>query len=253
MKPSKVIFTVLFVALFGSISHAGEEVDRLLAQYKKVETVSCRIRRTVEGEAGKIRFLSQIYYTNQDKIHVENVTPVRRTTLADGKTLYQYGEGDPKGFSRPIPDLSDEMTLSLRKVPGTPMNHLFRLKGFEEKNLPLKGSETKRIGIVTPNQYVVLLLDEKGRLTHLKFYKTSGLVEQIATYIYSNHQEVLPVVWIPFLHQGTLATNGNSFEETIRVDRFVANKPVADSLFIATSFFDKSIDFVDDFAKIYPN
>jgi hypothetical protein len=36
------------------------------------------------------------------------------------------------------------------------------------------------------------------------------------------------------------------------VDRYVANEPVAASLFVASSFFDKDIDFVDDFEKIYP-
>ena len=252
MKAPKLILTALSALVLIPAAHAGEEVNRLLKEYSKIETVSCRIRRTVDGEETKIKFLSRIYYTNKDQLHVENLTPVKRRTIADGERLYQYGEGDPKGFSRPIGDLSDAMILSLRKVPGTAMDHLLRLKGMKETPLPKSNPAAKRIGIDTGKQYVVLLFDDHGRLAEVEFYKSAEMKEKTADYTYSDFQEVLPDVWVPFHHSASLTANGNSFSETVRIDRFVVNNPVAESLFIASSFFDKDIDFVDDFAKIYP-
>jgi hypothetical protein len=76
--------------------------------------------------------------------------------------------------------------------------------------------------------------------------------ETIATYAYSDLTEVVPGAWVPFTHEISTTAGQARFTETVKVDRFVANQPVAESLFIATSFFDKGIDFVDDFAKIYP-
>lgn len=252
MKAPKLIVVALSSLILIPAAQAGKEVDRLLKEYSKIETVSCRIRRTVDGEVGKIKFLSRIYYTNKDQLHVENLTPVKRRTLADGKRLYQYGEGDPKGFLRPISELSEPMTISLHKVPGTAMDHLLRLKGMEEQLLPKKGEAEKRIGIDTGKQYVVLLFDEQDRLIEVQFYKTAEIKEKTADYTYSDFQEILTDVWIPFHHSASLRANGNNFTETVRIDRFIANNPVAESLFVASSFFDKNIDFVDDFAKIFP-
>lgn len=252
MKAPKLLIITLSALMLIPAAYAGKEVDRLLKEYSKIETVSCRIRRTVDGEAAKIKFLSRIYYTNKDQLHVENLTPVKRRTIADGERLYQYGEGDPKGFSRPINELSEAMTLSLRKVPGTAMDHLLRLKGMEEKSLPGNDKAAKRIGIDTGKQYVVLLFDVRDRLAEVEFYKTAGMNDKTADYTYSDFQEVLTDVWVPFHHSASLKSNGNSFTETVRVDRFVVNNPVAESLFIASSFFDKNIDFTDDFAKIFP-
>ena len=121
MKAIKLLFPILSIILLSTSAHAGKEVDRLLAEYSNIETVSCQIRRTKEGAAGKIKFMSRVYYTNKNQIHAEGITPVKRRTIADGKRLYQYVEGDPKGFSRPIEELSEQMRISLQFVPGTAM------------------------------------------------------------------------------------------------------------------------------------
>jgi outer membrane lipoprotein-sorting protein len=231
---------------------AGEEVDRLLSEYAKIETVTCQVRRTVDSQNRKIKFLSRIYYTNKNQLHVENLTPVKRRTIADGKHLHQYGEGDPKGFSRPVSELSEPMAISLQKVPGTAMDHLIRLKGMNEQQLPNDSDTEKRVGIDTGKQYVVLLLDEEDRLKGIDFYKSSEMKDKTADYDYSDFQEVLTGVWVPFRHLATLRSSNGNHTETVRVDSFIANKPVAESLFIAASFFDKEIDFVDSFEKIYP-
>lgn len=251
MKTLNLTKLVLCAVLAVPSAKAGEEVDRLLAEYSNIKTVTCQIRRTKEGALGKMRFLSRVYWTNKDQLNAEGITPLKRRTIVDGKRLWQYVEGDPKGFSRPVSDLSEQMTISLRMVPGTAMDQLLRLKGLKESELPASGTG-KRAGIQTDSQYVVLSVDDKGRLTQLQFFKTPAMKQLTAQYDYSDFTEAIPGVWIP-LTQETSVHNGNiNIKETVKVDRFIANKPIAESLFIPSTFFDKDIDFVDDFAKIFP-
>jgi hypothetical protein len=251
MKASKLTVYVLSTLLLTMPVLAGGEVDRLLESYGKIETVTCQIRRTKEGKLGKMKFLSRVYYTNQNKIHAEGIAPVKRRTIADGKTLYQYAEGDPKGFSRPIENLSEQMQISLFMVPGSPMDHLLRLKEFKEQELePQNG--LRRVGIDAGSRYVILELDANGRLAGVEYYDSAALSAKTADYTYSKFMEAVPGTWIPLHHSAELNNGAQNFKEAVHVDRFIANKPVAESLFIPSSFFDKAIDFVDDFAKIYP-
>ena len=252
MKTIQLLFPALSLILLSAPAHAGEEVDRLMAGYAKIETVSCQIRCTKEGPAGKIRFLSRVYWTNQDKLHAEGIAPVKRRTIADGKTFWQYAEGDPKGFSRPIAELSEQMTISLKMVPGTAMDHLLRLKGMEETELPAGDDDTRQIGIQTGTQYVVLRFDAADRLSRIEFFKTSEMKERSASYSYRDFTETEAGVWIPLTHETIANTGSFEFRETVKIDRLIANQPVAETLFIASSFFDKNIDFVSDFAKIFP-
>ena len=252
MKDPKLSIAILSLLIIAPVTHAGKEVDRLLNEYGKIETVTCQIRRTKVGAAGKMKFLSRVYYTNENQLHAEGIAPIKRRTIADGQRLYQYVEGDPKGFSRPIKDLSEQMSISLHLVPGTAMDHLLRLKGTTENVLSATKKQVKRIGIQTDTNYVILQFDAKDRLTGIGFYKTEAMKDLLANYTYSNFNEAVPGAWVPFTHEATVENERMSFKETVKVDRFIANAPIAESLFIASSFFDKDIDFVDEFAKIFP-
>ncbi len=252
MKATKLILPLLSLLIVAPLADAGKEVDRLLTEYSKIETVTCQIRRTKIGGAGKMKFLSRVYYTNKNQLHAEGISPIKRRTIADGKRLYQYVKGDPKGFSRPIEDLSEQMTISLQFVPGTAMDHLLWLKGLEEADLPATKGSAKRIGIQAERKYVELRFDVQNRLIGIGFYKTPEMKELLASYAYSDFFEAVPGIWVPFTHEASVENEKISFKETVKVDRFIANKPIAQSLFIPSSFFDKDIDFVDDFAKIFP-
>ena len=251
MKASKLLATLLIAAL--SVQ-AGPEVDRLLAEYAKIETATCKVRRTKEGAAGKIKFLSRIYWTNQNKIHSEKLAPVKQRTIVDGHALYQYTEGSGnKGFSRPVEALSDQMKIALKHVPGTSMDHLLRLQGMEETALDPGEQGERRVGIQTDPKYVVLLFDGTNRLTGIRFYKSKDRQELLADYTYTDFSEVVPGAWIPLTQAIEVHGDGLDFSETVKVDSFTANEPIAESLFIPDNFFDKDIDFVDDFAKIFPD
>ena len=95
MKATNLMLSCLAAGLFATASLAGEEVDRLLTEYGKIETVTCQIRRTKEGDLGKMKFLSRVYWTHQGMLHSEGISPLKRRTICDGTRLWQYVDGDP--------------------------------------------------------------------------------------------------------------------------------------------------------------
>lgn len=246
-------YLIFLLTLFLFTNGFGSEIDRLLNEYKQIKTVSCQMRRTVSGNAGKIQFVSRIYWTSDDRLHVDNLSPVSRRIISNGTDFFSYAEGDPRGFSRPVSDLSDEMMLSLRKIPGTAMDHLLRLKGAEETVLDPENG-LRQIGCAAGDQYTVLKFDEKSRLVGIDYYKSAARQEKIGSCSYSKFSEVAPGVWVPMLHRATMVRpNDASFSETVRMDRFVANETLANSLFVPATFLSNDIDFVSSFEKVYEN
>lgn len=243
---------IAFILLLSvALSASASEVDRLLNEYKQIKTVSCKIRRTVNGGAGTVRFISRVYWANDDRLHVDNLTPVPRRIISDGKTFFSFAKGDPKGFSRPVAQLSEKMLLSLRKIPGTAMDHLLRLKGAEE--ISLDGQDgIRKVAYHAANQYVVMEIDSQGRLVRINFYETEKRDVLTAGYEYSDFAEIAPNIWVPMQHHAQWnSPDGSSYSETVHLDEFFANQPVAVSLFDSSMFFDKDIDFVDSFSEIY--
>jgi len=246
----------LFLFLFSSVfcvatALSATEVDRLLGEYGQINTATCHIRRIVKSEAGETSFISRVYWKNDDHLHVENLAPIPRRIISDSSTFFSYVEGDPKGFSRSVDDLSKPMLFSLRKIPGTAMDHLLRLKGLDEQRLDSNG-KLHQIAYDTGSQYVVLGFDSQHRLVTINFFKTAERTIRTASYRYSNFKEVVTGIWIPLIHEATLYGEGiDRVSETIHLDRLVINQPVAVSWFDPKTFFDKEVDFVDSFAKIY--
>lgn len=244
-------FVLLFI-LFLAPALPATEVDRLLNEYQRIKTVTCQIRRTVSGNAGNIQFISRVYWQNDDRLHVDNLTPLPRRIIADGTRFYSYAKGDPKGFSRPVNELSNEMLVSLRKIPGTAMDHLLRLKGAVEQVLEPAEEGMRQTAYNTENNYVILKFDKLSRLVAIDFFKTPDMTVKTASYRYSDFQEVGTGAWIPLHHEASLTLEDkNTVSETVQIDRFIANQPIAVSLFNPEAFFDKGIDFVDSFERIY--
>jgi hypothetical protein len=233
-----------------SVARAETAAEQLLSGYEKIHTVTCEVRRDIQSGAGKMRMLSRVYYQRPDRLHVDNSAPIPRRIVADGSMFYSYAEGDPKGFSRPIEKLDEDMLINLRKVPGTAMDYLLRLRGVAETNLPATAEFPVRRGYATPKVFAVLSLDATGRLARLEFYATPEMKVRTAQYDYSAFQEAVPGVWIPCLHQGTLTVGGAESQETTRINNLSVNTPVAPALFVAAPFF-KSVKFVSSFDEIY--
>ncbi len=226
-------------------------VESLNAGYAALDTVACEIRKTTKSEGKTLRMLSRVHYQRPDHIHVENVAPSERRIIADGKSLYYHEAGVPRGFSRPIADLSSDWLAALRNTPGTAVEHLAKLQGLSEVALPASPEGAVRRGYQADRVFVVLTADEKHRLTGITFFKTARMEAVTAEYRYDDHVEVTPGCWIPRRHQATVyLPDGERIEETRRISKLVVNAPIAATLFDAALFF-RDVEFVSDFAKTY--
>ena len=246
----KLVYVIAVVAMLSNRASAQTLAERILASYDPVKSLSCEIRK--DGEAGgrTMRMLSRVYYEKPDRLHVDQPAPIPRRIVADGTTFYSYIEGDPKGFSRPIEKLNEEMLINLRKVPGTAMDHLMKLKGIAETNMEPTVEFAERKGYDTGKLFVVLSMDATGRLARIEFFSSPAMKETTLQCDYSDFQQVVGGAWIPCLHKAVLKIGGVESKETTRVDNLSVNQPIPPNLFVAAPFF-KDVAFVDSFEEIY--
>lgn len=224
--------------------------EKLIAQYEQVQALTCDIRRDTETGDTKVTTLSHVTFQRPDRLFVENVTPLKRTIVADGTNFFSYIEGDPKGFSRPINKLSEDMLISLRKVPGTAMDHLLRLKGVPENSMEPEKDFPVRKSYDAGKVFAVLSMDPEGRLARIEFYPSKEMKEKTAQYDYSQFQEALPGVWIPTLHRVSYSQGGVDASESSRVDNLRINPSVNPDLFDPGRYF-VNIKFASTFDEIY--
>ena len=225
-------------------------VDRLLASYDGVQSMQGEIRKETKSGSMEIRRLSRVYFARPDRLHVETFSPIKRRIVADGQTLFSFMEGDPKGFSRPVSELDEDWLISLRQVPGTPMDQLLRLKGLPEEELPGTGAAPLRRGYATPKVYVVLEVGAEGRLQAIDFFTAPDRTNRTARFEYSAYTELAPGLWFPLLHKAFMQQGEKTSEETTRISQPAVNQPIAESLFQPAPFF-KDVKFTGDLDEIY--
>lgn len=246
----KYFYTFLWIVLmlFGDC-FADTLAERILSTYDAVQTVSCEVRKDTETAQGKTRMLSRVYWQRPDMVHIENVMPSlgsgKRRIVSDGKSLCIHEQDAKQGYSRPVSELDADKLIELRKLPGTPMDHLLRLKGVEEKSLDGTPDFPVRSGYQTARNFVVLCADATGRLARVQFFKTSAMDEQIGEYEYDSFTEPLPGVWFALLIRGGFSDMGLQVVETVRISNLTVNEPVAPMLFVPGAFFE-GVDFVPD-------
>ena len=243
---------LLSILIFAAFSAAGAErlVDELLESYGKIETLSCEVRRTSITDSGRMRSLSRVHYQRPDRIHVHSSSPIERRHVADGERIYYYVDGDPKGFSSSIEDLGEDWLTSLRQVPGTAMDHLLKIGDAAEDELPATDEYPVRRGYRTEKPYIVLSLDEQGRLSRVEYFENADLRDSILVGVYSRFVECLPGVWIPTRHRITLDMQGFSRQDNVQFLNIIANEPLSQGLFNPDAYF-SGVEFVDNFEDIY--
>ncbi|MBU1694624.1 MAG: hypothetical protein KJ726_00385 [Verrucomicrobia bacterium] len=247
----RVLLSFVVMVALSRAAGAQTLAQSVLASYNSVQSVSCEVRRDTKAEGGaSMRTLSRVCFQRPDRLHVENFTPVKRRIVADGATFFSYIEGDPKGFSRPVANLDEEMLIQLRKIPGTAMDHLMKIRDTAETDLPATEEFPVRRGYDMSKLFVVLSVDATGRLARIEFFDSAGMKNKTAQYDYSAFQQAADGAWIPCLHQGSLWFGGVETRETTRIDNLAVNQPVQPNLFVAAPFF-KGVKFVDDFGLIY--
>ena len=235
----------LFSACLGvaSLALAGETlVETQLAAYRQIRTLSCEIRKDTETPEGKGRMLSRVYFERPDRIHVQNVTPVKRRILSDGATLYYYVEGEPKGVSSAVGLLKGDMSIQTRAVPGTAMEHLLRMEKAAETNLPPTSEFPVRKGYQADAVFSVLSLDATGRLVRIEYFRGPDQAEKVAQYDFSMFEQVLPGVWIPLRHDGSILAGRLKATESRRISSLAVNRPLPDRIFDPREHF-KGVEF----------
>lgn len=243
---------VVILAVSLIMSAQGETLaERFLKGYDSISSLSCEVRKDIDAPSGSMRMLSRVYYQKPERLHVENLTPIPRRIIADGSNLFSYIEGDAKGFSRPITRLDKEMLISLRSIPGTPMEHLLRLKGIEEVELPPLQDFPLRRGYAADNIFVVLACDTSNRLARIEFFNSADRAQTVARYTYSQFKEIMPGVWLSCWHKAELFRPEGRAVETRKISNITIDQPLAPGLFMSGSFF-KGISFVDSFDDMYP-
>jgi outer membrane lipoprotein-sorting protein len=224
---------------------------RLTTLYSRIKSVSCDIRKTTKGDGRTLRMLSRVHYSAPHHIHVDNVSPAKRTIIADGERLYYYEAGMKRGFSKPISELSEKWLAPLRNIPGTAMEHLYRLRDCAEIQLEPSPEGYLRRAYQTDNVFVVLSADRDDRLHRIDFFADSTMLKRTGEYIYTQFEEVIDGCWIPMHHRATLFLPADEVAVEIRsIRNLAANGTIPKHLFDHELFM-KDIDFVDTFNQIY--
>ena len=248
---------ILLAALFpllvsGPAARAGTVVEALLAAYGSVPQLSCELRRDVKAPDGdSVRFLSRIYFQRPDRLHAENLSPMKRRTVCDGNTLRQYTEGLPRGFSRPVSELEGDALTNLRMLPGSNANWLDPLKDFEETDLPPVDGAARRIACTSPGKpYTVLSFDAQNRWIRLEMYSAPDCANRLLLAEMDDFSEIIPGTWLACRQRIAMSMDGAVRSETIRLDNLSATAPIPDAMFDAESFF-PGVTFVDSFDKMF--
>jgi hypothetical protein len=249
-RPSPISLGLALALGLAVEASADSVVERLIASYDAVESVQVEIRRDTHGPGGRSRRLSRVYFQRPDRLHVETVTAPRRRIVADGAMFYSYIDGDPKGYACPIEALEGDWLISLRQAPGTPMDHLLRVRGLPEESLPGADNFPVRVGLRAAARYVVLNLDPTGRLARVEFFTDPSMSSLLARYEYENYVEPLPGVWFPLLQKAGIIVDGRETVETTRLSNLAVNQPIPAPLFRHDTFFD-GVVFTDNLDEIY--
>lgn len=255
---TRLLATTLILALCAGPAHAEPAApppgtapnlaERLCREYEQIRTVSCVVRKTRAGQGQTVRMLSRVYYEKPDRIHVDNASPVNRRIICDGVKLYYYQEGAPRGYARAVDALPEDWLRKLRTVPATPMEHLLRLRGLPEIELPGTDALPVRRGYQSRRRFVVLGCDKQGRLLRIDFYKTDKMQDLTACCEYDAYRNPKQLAWIPCLHKETVRMPEGDVTETKRIDNLAVNQPLATGLFVAERFFSE-VEFSDEFRQ----
>ena len=234
---------------------AGPAVQALLDAYASVPQLSCEHRRDIQsGDGNTVRFLSRIWFRRPDRLHAQNLSPMKRRTVCDGTVLRQYTEGLPRGFARPVTELDGEALTNLRMLPGSNSNWLEPLRDLPETDIPPPDGDSspgRRIAIHQPGTaYTILSFDESNRWTRLEMYTSPAMTDRLLLADFSDFSEILPGIWIALRQSIELSMEGASRTETVRIDNLSATAPIPDSMFDPTPFF-QGVTFTDSFDKMF--
>jgi outer membrane lipoprotein-sorting protein len=255
MRPAAVATLVLPLMAAATCAADGAApatlAARLCARYARVRTVTCRVEKLTSSGDATVRMLSRVVYVNPQRVNIEISSPSKRRIVCDGRQLYYYEEGAPRGFSQPVGELNDTWAAALHNIPGTPMEHLLRLQGIPESSLaPLPDFPLRR-GYEAGKVFAVLSCDRGERLARIEFFSSSAMTNEVARYEYSEFVEAGEDCWFARLHKAVLRLpEGEQVTEVRRVSGLKLDEPADDSLFDPAPYF-AGVTFTNDFRMTY--
>lgn len=236
---------------FVSDGNSQGTVSNLLARYDTLDSVVCDVRRDVESGGQRGRRLSRVAFERGGRLHVENLAPLRRRIVCDGTNFFSHAEGDPLGFSRPVAGLDEPMRIGLFAVPGTPMEHLLRLKDRTETLLPDAPEWSRRVGVQGDPLYAILCFDAEDRLVRVELFPDAGARQPDAVWTYEGFVDPGGGAWIASVHRTEVrAGDGESVRETARFDNLRVGAAIDDSMFDPLRHF-SGVTFTNTFEAIY--
>jgi len=253
----KILFFIsILMFMFDSQAESLENkitlAQQLLQSYQKIETISCEIQKITKGDR-TVRMLSRVVYKHPNFINVENISPANRRIIVDGKKLYYYQKNALKGFSKPIEKLNETWMASVNNIPGTPVEHLLKMKNLPEIKLSGNKDFAIRVAYKTDTAFVVISCNTPYLLELIEFFKERDMKNKFAEYKYSKFYKNKNLFAIPCLHEAyMIMPDGNKIIEKRYIHNLIVNDPVNDHFFNPDLFF-KNVEFVNDFSKTYTN
>lgn len=244
------VFIGIPVNLLAEPKHEETLAQKLLRQYRQIESASCDVRRDVTTSEGSIRWLSRVYFRQSNQLHAANAAPLPRLIIADGTMMYQHQSGAERGFRRLIADLDINMRINLERVPGTLMEHLIRLKDTPEIELNSSPEAAIRRAYDAEHVYAILEVDEQYRLHRMLFYNAQDQTKKTGKIRCESFQEVLPKVWIAMQHSASFYLGENTVRERTRFTNYEVNIPIPEDTFSPDAHYADDIEWVDSFDQL---
>lgn len=215
---------------------SGEEslAERLIKEDEKILTMRCDIRRETEVDGKRMTTLSRVWFERPDRLRVETVMPDARRIVVDGTAIHKWIGGQAEGVRIPLAEAPEGDLVQVRKTPGTVDEHLLRLRGIAETELPpAEGFPVRRAyKPPEPHPYTVLSLDATGRLARLEFFEREDAGTRLLRTDFEGWREVGPGMWIACLQKtDARGRDGTKVVETLRVSGLAVNAPVESSNF----------------------
>jgi outer membrane lipoprotein-sorting protein len=252
------MFAVWILCCFVFLNALGAEppssetlAEKLLAGLKEIKSVSVSVRKDSSMAGVKApTLLSKVYFVAPDKLYVENASPFKRQIVSDGSFFYMAHAGFDKVLKMPISKLDGEWKIMQDSIPASPMEHLLRLKGFNERVLPDEGDCICRAYDVKTNLFVVLFCNKEWQLNKITYYNDQKLTDEKACYEFSQFVRVKDDVWLATLHKARGHFRDGEYTETKRFDNMLINTEISPAIFDAEHYF-KGRPFVNSTEELF--
>lgn len=238
------------IVTLGTSTFGGSVVSNLVAEYSRVASVRCEVRREATAPEGTIRRLSRVLWERPDRLISETFSPLRRRVVSDGTHFFSHVDGDVLGFSRPVVELDEEMRRSLFVVPGSPMDLLLRWCDVPEHDEVPPSNGWRRV-VVDGQPPAEILLDELSRPVRIHVFRSLPSRDILATWSYGEWVQTPSGVWIAKRHDVVLQSEADLLRETTWFENYRADVEIDRAEFERATRAFRGVRFTNEWSAIY--